>query len=45
VATLLAAQQVSGTPDFEIESRHAEAASEIAEFLDGGETFPRNRRQ
>ena len=45
VPALLAAEQVAGAADLEIERRHAESAAEVAELLDRGEPLLRNRRQ
>src|SRR5262249_14648024 len=39
VAALLSAQQVAGASYLEIEGRHAEAAPEIAELLDGSQSL------
>ena len=45
VAALLAAEQVAGAANLEVERRDAEAAAEIAELLDRGEPLLRDRRQ
>jgi hypothetical protein len=43
VAALLAAEQVAGAANLEIEGGHAESAAEIAELLDRGKPLPRHR--
>ena len=45
VAALLAAEQIPGAADLEIERRHAEAAAEIAELLDRRQPLLRDRRE
>src|SRR5205085_7926977 len=45
LAALLAAEQVAGAADFEVERGDPESAAEIAELLDRGEAFLRDRRQ
>src|SRR5439155_26767887 len=45
VAALLAAEEISGAADFEIERRDAETAAEIAELLDRRQPLLRDRRQ
>ncbi len=42
---LLAAQEIAGAADLQVERRHAEAAAEIAELLDRRQPLARNRRQ
>ena len=45
MAALLATEQIACPPDFEVEGRDAEAAPQVAELLDRGEAFLRDRRQ
>ena len=45
VTALLAAEQIAGAADLEVERRHAEAAAEVAELLDRREPLLRDRRQ
>src|SRR5207247_738142 len=45
VTALLAAKQIPGAANLEIERGHAESAAEIAELLDRGQPLLRDRRQ
>ena len=45
VAALLAAEQIAGAANLEVEGRHPESAAKIAEFANGGEPLLRDRRQ
>ena len=45
VTALLAAEQVAGAANLEVERGHAEAAAQIAELLDRRQPLARHRRQ
>ena len=45
VTALLAAEEVAGAANLEVERGHAEAAAQIAELLDRREPLARDRRQ
>ena len=42
---LLAAQQVAGAPDFQVQGGDSESGAEIAELLERGQALLRDRRQ
>ena len=45
MSSLLRSKEVASAPDLQIERRDPEAASQLAELADRGETLPRRRRQ